>query len=397
MKILATPVAVPFRLNEKAALADETKKSDELARETQAVPSTLLNQDDFVHVQSFAKELRVLPIQRKNEPVLLKNALVAAPFILKKGITQPALIQALEGAIASCFKKVEVPTFNEQVALPLPSLKVGSIPGIIKLKAGELKKRFDAIEHFIGSLVSFLDKADIKRLGKPFQEFKTRFEVIKEELTRADCFSDLEGIKTATTELDTLISDLSTLSTKLYQSQTPDVEKTGNNLTIGALVWTTASSVLSLGAWLLWWPIYVPIIAGVASAIALGGLRLWQIQQESTCKAKAEQWEKSRASLSWIQEEIKSLHTKIEEVEEDIMEQRITQKVINNLDQVIAQRIQEQINTSQTPRDPHVQMLEQEIQDLKMKLQALEEKSAISNTGDPIAKSENTSAMRRVA
>jgi hypothetical protein len=165
---------------------------------------------------------------------------------------------------------VEVPTFNEQVALPLPSLKVGSIPGIIKLKAGELKKRFDAIEHFIGSLASFLDEADIKRLGKPFQEFKTRFEAIKEELTRADCFSDLEGIKTATTELDTLISDLSTLSTKLYQSQTPDVEKTGNNLTIGALVWTTASSVLSLGAWLLWWPIYVPIIAGVCKRYCFG-------------------------------------------------------------------------------------------------------------------------------
>ncbi len=395
MTILAASAAAPCRLSEKAALADETKKSDELARETQAVSSTLLNQDDFVHVQSFAKKCGVLSTQRKNEPVLLKEAVTAKPFTLRRLFEPSDLDRALEVANASCFKKVEVPTLNEQVALPLLSLKVGSLPENIKLKADELKKRFDAVEHFICCLPSLLDEADIKRLGKPFQEFKTRFETIKEELTRADCFSDLEGIKTAITELDTLISDLSTLSTKLYQSQTPDVEKTGNNLTIGALVWTTASSVLSLGAWLLWWPVFVPVIAGVASAVAFAGLRLWQIQQESTCKAKAEQWEKSRASLSWIQEEIKSLHTKIEEVEEDIMEQRITEKVINNLDQMIAQRIQDQINNSQT--DSLVQTLQQRIEDLEMQLQAVKEESTKAKSGDPLAKSENTSAMRRVA
>src|SRR5690349_14933041 len=106
MAILAASAAAPYRLNKKVTLADRNQKSDELTKEAQAESNPLFNQDDFVHVQRFAKEWKAPSTQRKNKPVLLKDALMVEPFILKQGITQPALTRALEVANAFCSKTV---------------------------------------------------------------------------------------------------------------------------------------------------------------------------------------------------------------------------------------------------------------------------------------------------
>jgi hypothetical protein len=257
-------------------LTDRNQKSDELAKEVQAESNPLFSQDDFVYVQDFAKEWEVLPTQRKNEPVLLKDTVKAKPFTLKHRVTQSELSRALEAAPANafCSKTVALPTLGEKITLPLLSLKADAIPENIKLKAKELKSQFDSVERFISRLPSLLNEDDTKRLGEPCQEFKARLETVKEGLTRADCLGDLAGIKTAMAELDTLISDLTTLSATLSQSQSPDVKESDFYLTVSTIACGAVSSLISAGVACLLLPITVSVVAGLGRRSWIGILAI---------------------------------------------------------------------------------------------------------------------------
>ncbi len=394
MRILAATTAAPCRLSEKVMLTDRNQKSDELAKEVQAESNPLFSQDDFVYVQDFAKEWEVLPTQRKNEPVLLKDTVKAKPFTLKHRVTQSELSRALEAANAFCSKTVALPTLGEKITLPLLSLKADAIPENIKLKAKELKSQFDSVERFISRLPSLLNEDDTKRLGEPCQEFKARLETVKEGLTRADCLGDLAGIKTAMAELDTLISDLTTLSATLSQSQSPDVKESDFYLTVSTIACGAVSSLISAGVACLLLPITVSVVAGLVVGLGLGYLRFNQVKKERARQDEDKQWEQARAPLYLLQGEIQGLQTQIQQVERDTMDQL---KTHINLMTIQMQRQLDNSYEQQAQTNVLIQTLYQKIEDLENQLQQVKEENTKPKTEEAQPKSESVSVMKRVA
>lgn len=329
MRVPAASAAPSQRLNEKGALIYQNQSPDKLAEYAPSISHYLFNPNNFrqarTHFLHRENSWAAFPPQSKEpsafykDAVLIQHALaMPKPLTVRQRITQSELTLALEVANAPCLK--EEKSANALEILPQLSPRPPSISDDIKQKIKELKtKHSDAIESFINRLSTLLDQKDIERLEEPGREFNVRLREIRDEFTRAEWAADLEGIKSATDALDALASDLSTLSTNLYESQAPDVQKIGARLTISMLISGITASCISAGAAFLFLPGVISAITGIIVAVAYGYFKYQHVQQEVACQDKTQEWDQARASIHHVQAEIKSLNTQIQQAEENIM------------------------------------------------------------------------------
>ncbi len=382
MQTLAASAAAPYRLNEKAPLADKNTSSEELAEyvHIDLFPS---NQDDLTQAskpsQAFTEKWGTSPIQDEKEPVLLKEVALTQPkrkipiqLIVRDPITPTKLSLALEKANASRLEKTEMLTPWEKVTVPPFSVEAISIPEGITQKVGEVKNQFGPIERFIWRLsFSLLKEEDIDRLEEPGGEFKTRLGEIKTAFTEAQDQKSLKGIRSAAITLNTLISDLTTLSTNFRQSQVPDVKEAEFRLGVSTALWSVVGGCLATAAAFTVLPVITSAVIGLVAAVVLCGFRLWYMKQEHSSHIEKEKWDTYRAPLKSMQGDIEALLTQIQQ-EEDIMERVIDQvKNVTYATQKIADRSNEQ---SQTIADLRAMVMAQleKINELTNKVEMLE-------------------------
>ncbi len=395
MQTLAASAAAPYRLNEKAPLADKNVSSEELA-EYVHIDRFPFNQDDLTQVskpsQAFTGEWGTSSTQDEKKPVLLKEIALTQPelkiplqLIVRHPITQTKLSQALAVANASCLEKTGMFTLWEKVTVPSFSVEAISIPEAITQKVGELKNQFSSIERFIWRLsFSLIKEEDIDRLEEPGGEFKARLEKIKTAFIEAQDQKNLKDMRSAAITLNTLISDLTTLSTTFYQSQTPDVKEAEFRLGISTTLWSVVGGCLATAAAFTVLPVTISAVIGLVAGAVLGGFRLWYMKQERASHVEKEKWDTYRAPLKNIQREVKSLLNQIQQ-EEDIMERVIDQvKNVTYATQKIADRSNEQ---SQTIADLQAMVMAQfeKINELTNKVEMLEK----NKTGEGQPKSAN--------
>lgn len=127
--------------------------------------------------------------------------------------------------------------------------------------------------------------------------------------------------------LDTLLSDLLTLSAQLYETQTPDVQDMGFQIALISIAWGVLSS--SVSAAMTWFllPGMVPIITGVLIGSLLGYFKLKHMQQERIYQKDIEHWEQCRVPLQGVRTYIQRLIKHIQKVEGNAMADSIVSRV----------------------------------------------------------------------
>ncbi len=379
MQTLAASAAASYRLNEKRELANKNQKLEGLA-EYAHIEHISLKKDDLTQVskpsQDLVKEWSASSVQHGKPSIFLKDAVLAQPkwkmaiqLRTKHHFTQTELSQALEIANASDIKKREIPSSWEKVSLPSFSLKSVSVPKDIEQKVGELKKQLTSIDRFIWRLsFTLIKEDDIERLEKPCGEFESRLGEIKTAFTEAQDQKSLKGMRSAAITLDTLLSDLTILSTALHKSQTPDVKKTEFCLGVSNILWGVIGGCLATAVAFTVLPTAVSAILGLLAGAALGSFRLWHMNRERTCQTEADKWDTYRAPLESMQGDLKDLLTQIQRAEEGTMD-----RIVNHVNQATQQMSNSQNSLIQKVVDlqAHLKMVEEERQQDKQLLQTL--------------------------
>lgn len=401
MQVLTTSAAASNRLNmnEKGRLIDENGNSNQVADYTPSISQYLSNQNHARRMSTYFRRRgnnwSAFHSQRKEESAFFRDAVLIQhrlalpqPLTTRRRITQAELTQALEMANSLCLEESKLASKQRTVSWLSPA--VNSIPDDIKQKIKELKtKHSDSIENFINRLSTLLSQQDIERLGEPGREFNIRLREIRDELTLAEYLGSLKSIKSATHALDTLASDLSTLSTTLYQSGAPDVQKTGARLTISMLISGLATSLLSAGVAFLFVPGTTAAIIGIIVASVYGSLKFRHVQQESTCQEQTQEWDQARASLHHIQTEIKDLDTQIQQVEENTMDK--LNLVINHCNHLtsVMLHMQRQIDDLKAQQSAKA--------DTKLVIEEPQQERTNTETTERAARTKNTSAIEHGA
>ncbi len=365
MQTLAASAAAPYRLNEKVALADKNDRSEELA-EYVHIERFPPNQDGLTQIskpsQASTEEWGVSSTQSEKEPILLKEVALTQPkpkvplqLKVRRLVTPAELSQALVVAKASCLEKTGTFTSWETVSLPPFSIKAISIPEDITQKVEELKNQFGSIERFIWRLsFSLIKEEDIDRLEEPGGEFKTRLGEIKTAFIEAQDQKNLKGLRSAVIALNTLLSDLTTFSTNLCQSQAPDVKKAEFRLGVSTALWSVVGGCLATAVTFTVLSATTSAVIGLIACAVLGGFRLWYTKQGRASQVKQEKWDTYRAPLKNIQRESKSLLTQIQQAE-GTMDNNIVNQVttyVNQATQQMNQQMQDRSNAqSQTIAD----------------------------------------------
>ncbi len=405
MRVLAGPTNASHRLNKKKGLIYNNKNPDQSAEYGPSISYYLFNRNNprqaLTYSQSSENNWTVSPPQRKEESAFFKDAVLIQhhlampqPLKVRRRITQAELTQALEAAIPLCLEEPKLARKQEAAYWISPPMT--SIPDDIRQKIRELKtKHSDSILSFINRLSTLLDQKDIDRLEKPGGEFNERLQEIRDDFTRAECTQDLKGIKSATNALAILVSDLSTLSTNLYQSQAPDVQKIGAHLTISMIISGLATSCLSTIVALLFLPGFISAITGTIVAIVYGYFKLRHVHQENTCLEKVKEWDQARASLHDVQAEIKNLETQVKQVEESIMDKinAVIQSHNNLVSMVLSMRQQTEQMQQQIEE---LKAQQSEKADTKPVIESQQENTE-SKAADPTTKAWDTSTVKRVA
>ncbi len=401
MRVLAASAAPSQRLNQQGALIYKNESPDKLAEYALSIAHYLSNQHNLgqapTHFQNHENSWTALPPPRKEQSAFYKDAELIQrafatpnPLIVRRQTTQSELAQALEVANALCLKEEKLS--SKQEILPWFSPTKTPIPDDIKQKIKELQtKHADTIERFISRLSTLLDQKDVERLEEPGREFSVRLRAIRDEFTRAECMADLEGIKSAANDLDTLASDLSTLSTNLYASQTPDVQKTGANLIISSLILGVATSCLTAAATFLFLPDVIPAVTGLIVAVIYASFKFRHVQQETTDRDKKKEWDQARALLNHTQEETKNLNTQTQQMGKGVMNDLIRShnQVISSIN-LLHQQVKQQAQKIEK-----LEAREAEKTGAKTVIESQQEATQ-SKTADPTEKAESALAMKQV-